>query len=305
MQDFDFQKYIQSVKGDRVVNGERAFRDYAFSRDVKVLRTLDRTRIVGLALKATARLERTWLAGEVVENAVKVGPGVQPELRALSHDVARNVGMATPPLFLSKQLGSWRAIAINVDADPCVLLDEGAVAEFEDGELMFLIGQQCGHLQNGHTPYLTCQFALEHMGEAFYGWLVKPARVALDSWARLGEITADRAGLLACRDLEAAESALRKLHPEATEERIVSIPEIADHDEDDDEDEANDEDTEEVDSDEGVDAQAEKKSYTLRTRLRALRAFAQSEIYRLATGASGGDVLSDVDKEVEGSLRLL
>jgi len=318
--DFDFQRYIQSRRGERSVDGVRTFQDYAFGRDVKVLRTLDRTRFVGLALKATARLERSWLKNEVVDKAVRVGPGAHADVRELAHDVARAVGMATPTIYLTAATRPWLAVAVTVEGSACILLDPVALDTLSNAELSFVLGQQCGHLDNGHLPYTTCQFALAQMEQGFAGWLLRPAQLALETWQRVGDITADRAGLLACRDLEVATSALRKLHPEDTATVEVGVQPVdvaesgdsaesdefqdqADLDEHDEDREDGPDDTTVVDSDAGTDAPAERRAHALRNRLRALAAFERSSFYRVATGLDGGDPLTDVDKEVEGSLR--
>ncbi len=211
MVDFDFQRYVQSRQSDRVDSrGAQAYREYAFKNDVTILRTLSRTRVVELALKATASVERSWLEGEVLGRGVKVGPGAHPAVREASHDAARALGMGTPPVYLSAATGV-PAASVVVSGHPGVVLSPELVERLDGAALRFVLGRQLGHLQNSHGPYLTCALALRHLEASRWGWVVRPAGQALGIWQHWGDVTADRAGLLACGELAAARRGLEAL----------------------------------------------------------------------------------------------
>lgn len=97
--------------------------------------------------------------------------------------------------------------------DAYIVLSTGAVDRLSDKELQFVIGHETGHIRSNHVLYhVLCLYAshiLEELG--IVGKLAIPIQSALQYWNRMSEFTADRAGLLACQDLDAALSAIMKM----------------------------------------------------------------------------------------------
>ncbi len=82
-------------------------------------------------------------------------------------------------------------------------------------ELRFVIGHECGHIQNNHVVYLTALYYLMYSANLFVRWIVTPAVLALQSWTRRAEVTCDRAGLICSGDVDVALAALTKLRARA------------------------------------------------------------------------------------------
>lgn len=97
--------------------------------------------------------------------------------------------------------------------DAYIVLSTGAVDRLSTKELQFVIGHESGHIRSNHVLYhVLCLYAthiLDQLG--FAGKIGLPLQTALQYWNRMSEFTADRAGLLACQDLEAALSAIMKM----------------------------------------------------------------------------------------------
>lgn len=97
--------------------------------------------------------------------------------------------------------------------DAYIVVSTGAVDRLSEKELQFVIGHESGHIRSNHVLYHTLcnyfSYILEKM--SVVGELARPLQVALQYWSRMSEFTADRAGLLACQDLDAALSAIMKL----------------------------------------------------------------------------------------------
>jgi len=88
-------------------------------------------------------------------------------------------------------------------------------------EMLFVIGHECGHIHNQHVTYrvltvlilesgrelLERHPALRALGET----LRLLIGTSLAAWSRRSEITADRAGLICCQDLDVAQRALVRL----------------------------------------------------------------------------------------------
>lgn len=92
-------------------------------------------------------------------------------------------------------------------------LNSGVIDMLTDMEQTFVIGHEMGHIKSGHVIYhcIVNHFAdllnSTFLPETMTGALLS----ALQYWYRMSEYTADRAGLLACQDPEAAMKALIKM----------------------------------------------------------------------------------------------
>jgi Zn-dependent protease with chaperone function len=76
-------------------------------------------------------------------------------------------------------------------------------------EMRFIIGHELGHVTLGHTWLNTLVGGMAGLPTSFGGAVL--LTLALRSWNRSCEFSADRAGLLACGSLGKATSALIKL----------------------------------------------------------------------------------------------
>lgn len=115
------------------------------------------------------------------------------------------------------QPGGLNAFTAGVE-QPIVVLESGVIDSMTDGELRFVLGHELGHVKSGHVLYYQVAMLLpvvaELFGTATFGigaLLSFPLQVALIRWQRMSELTADRAGLLACQDINAATRAMIKL----------------------------------------------------------------------------------------------
>jgi Zn-dependent protease with chaperone function len=120
-----------------------------------------------------------------------------------------------PALYL--QPGELNAFTAGVDK-PIIVLTSGLVDALTPEELFFVIAHEAGHIKSGHVLYYQIAMLLpviaEAIGAATLGvgsLLSLPLEIALLRWQRMSELTADRAGLLACQDVNAAISAMVKL----------------------------------------------------------------------------------------------
>ena len=101
--------------------------------------------------------------------------------------------------------------------DPFLLLSSDLIEKSDPAELRFVIGRELGHLKCDHVFYHTLfSGGLDSMNFALGKWvqelvkafLGKISDLILADWVLASEISADRAGLIACQDLAAANRAL-------------------------------------------------------------------------------------------------
>ncbi len=110
---------------------------------------------------------------------------------------------------------------------PIIVATRGLVEACTHNELVFVLGHELGHYICGHSRCHSLAHWLTNTADAVGGSLVKSGvgavagiatmvatsgiRPLLMAWSRYSELSADRAGLLACRDFETASSAFLKL----------------------------------------------------------------------------------------------
>ena len=126
-----------------------------------------------------------------------------PELAALVDRCAARLGIEDPINVFVVKRDTINAFATGSRAPYTVVLYTGLIEALDEEELAFVIGHELGHVMMGHTTLLTLigQLGYQDYGTRGLGVLF---RMAFLSWMRTGEYTADRAGLVACQNLNAA-----------------------------------------------------------------------------------------------------
>lgn len=218
--DFDFQRYVERRKGAREAEA-REGAAYAYAGDLRMLRALDRLRPVKMALAATVRLWRSAARAELLAGAVKVSQKQQPLVQAIGERCAAKLHIAVPTIYVATTNRAKEAHTLGTEDEHYIVVSGALVEELNEGELTDALGRQCGKIQNGHVLPATALHHLEHFAARYVRWIVAPALAALRSWARRGEITCDRAGLLCTRDVDVSAASLQKLG--APPERIEAL----------------------------------------------------------------------------------
>ena len=290
---FNFLEYVERKKEpERGRDEATGFGDYAFSGDIRVLRQIQRASPVRVVAESAVRFWKTMEKNELLGKSVKVTRRQFPSLYENVVDCAETLDVAPPTVYVS-QNPVLNAGTYGTDTEAFIILNSALVDKFDETELKFVLGHECGHLQNNHVVYHTAAQFLAQGVVSFVRWAVAPAQVALSAWSRRGEITCDRAGLLCCRDEEVAYNSIMKI--------AVGSDKLM----------------EEVDLEEYMlqleDLQSglgRVKEYFedhpyLPKRIRALKLFADSEYYRNAIGERGGRALDEVDREVEELVKVL
>ncbi len=210
--DLSFASYVAARKG---ANSARVREGgyYAYGADRRVRSVLDSLRPVTLAVEATLRFWQSVGRNSLLSSAVRVGPKQFPRIHALAERCAERLQLPGPTVYVSPAatLAERGAQTFGSMDDATIILYSALTDQFSDDELTFVIGRECGHIQNNHTIYLTTLYYLSDAANMIVRYGAQPAVIALNSWSRRAEITCDRAGLLCVRDLDIATAVLVKL----------------------------------------------------------------------------------------------
>jgi Zn-dependent protease with chaperone function len=118
-----------------------------------------------------------------------------------------------PELYIS-QNSQVNAMALGLDK-PFIVLNSAMVELMDAEEIRHIIGHELGHVLSGHTVYNTMLrnliMLVQRLALVPFAWIGLRAVVwGLEEWSRKAEMSADRAGLLATQDVDAARRALMK-----------------------------------------------------------------------------------------------
>jgi Zn-dependent protease with chaperone function len=158
------------------------------------------------------RLLRVQLTGSYL----RATPDSFPDLHATLRKACELLDSPViPDLYLAP--GDINAFTAGVER-PLILLYAGAIDLLTPEELLYVIAHEVGHIKSQHVLYYQIAEFIPVIGEivgaATFGLgeiFSAGLQVALLRWKRMSEYTADRAGLLACKDAEVALRTLMKL----------------------------------------------------------------------------------------------
>ena len=131
------------------------------------------------------------------------------ELYKIAEEAISSIDIKRLPNVYMEQNYDINACTSGYKEDVYVVLTSGAVDKLTNQELAFVIGHEAGHIKSNHVIY--------HMMVAYFNELLRNVpgsgliKPALAYWNRMSEFTADRAGLLACQDLNASLRAIVKM----------------------------------------------------------------------------------------------
>lgn len=193
-------------------------REYEHKFDRKALETLEDTPgIEKLARKfnkhAIERDSRLIFTG----STIKVTQNNFPDIYNLLNEACDILHIThIPDLYI--QWGYDVNAFTTGSENPIIVLNSGAVDLLGDDELLYVLGHEIGHIKSGHMLYHQMAMILPYIGKlagsVAFGMgkiVVKGLRYPLVHWSRMSELSADRAGLLACQNKEAVISTLMKM----------------------------------------------------------------------------------------------
>jgi predicted Zn-dependent protease len=289
----DFKGFVERRREQRAGGSAGGGHAYVYASDHAMRMAFEKMKPIELAVAASVRFFKSAGKAELLGHGVKVGLRQFPRVHGLTAECSQTLGINTPTVYIVNN-ANVNAYTYGTNDDAFITLHSALVDRFTDEELRTVIGHECGHIHNNHVVYLTTMFYLTTMATLFVKWIFEPARLALNSWSRRAEVTCDRAGMLCSRSLDVSSNVFAKLAlgsskllPEMNMDEF-----LAQHEE----------------SRDSVGRYRELFATHpwLPKRVLALRAFAESELYKRHVGIDGAGLsMEDVDTRVHEIIKVI
>ena len=206
--------------------------NYAYPCD-NYLDTILENKLIRNTLRAIATKYYGKQIEDIILNGSEVSAKNYPHLFVNYQDCCRTLSIANlPKVFVTSRLSGINALSVEVmDNEPIILLSFISVAGLNDLEQKFLLGHELGHIQMGHMLAHTVQGLLQDLNKRveLLGPIVTDLiDVPLNRWYRTSEFTADRAGYLCCKDINAIKQLFKRLEPDTPVNAFEQYKELSD-----------------------------------------------------------------------------
>jgi Zn-dependent protease with chaperone function len=154
-----------------------------------------------------------WHIVSLQGSCFQISPESCEELYNQIKEVANTLDVHPLPKLYTEWEYGINGYTTGYNEDVLMVLKSGAVDLLTPEELRFVVGHEMGHVKSGHVLFhmMAQLFNVAISQLPIVGALAEPIRFALLYWDRMSEFTADRAGLLACQNLDVALNATVKM----------------------------------------------------------------------------------------------
>ena len=187
--------------------------DFGHPIDIEIVHLLD-TPLVQSTFRSLVNVNADTAMGQTLAASIPVTAKNFPELNAVVDECTARIGIRRPYTVVSNRINGLNAMTFGSDDSPYLMLSSLMVRIMNMAQLRFVVGHECGHIAMGHVVCHTAVATFGSLsqlipivGTAAYKSLSLP----LNAWSRRSEITADRAGLFCCDDVELAKKTLLQL----------------------------------------------------------------------------------------------
>lgn len=153
---------------------------------------------------------------EICKEGLIVSEKSFPRLNSILNYCYNELGVNKyPKVYVTNRLTGVNALSIGSDDNPIVLMSPMSVAVLTEEEMKFMIGHEIGHLLQNNLECHTLKGMLDNVNDKseIIGPMISDMiEVPLNQWYRCAEYTADRAGLICCKDINAVRKLFGRFH---------------------------------------------------------------------------------------------
>lgn len=205
--------------------------DYAYPCD-NYIDTVLENKLTRQTLRAIANKYYGNQIEEIIQKGSKLTQNSFPHLYINYQHCCKVLNVTNnPKVFVTSHLSGINALSVEIENEPIIMLSYMSVITLNDLEQKFLLGHELGHIQLGHMLAHTVQGLLNDLNNRIelLGPIVSDLiDVPLNRWYRTSEFTADRAGFLCCRDMNAINQLFKKLEYDAPVNAFNQYKELSD-----------------------------------------------------------------------------
>lgn len=203
--DTSFASYLsartRSYK-DHMVGG---MLDYAFDSDFSVKQKIT-------AFQPWSKVHKNLISKEIpakikrlFQSADVAGSLQHPEIYNSVQLCAEKLQISVPTVYVRNAPNKYEIYSIGADgAEPCIVATTGLIEACSKEELNFLVGCECGHIQNNHCIFTMAApvFGIsifddpDDSDEVYRPTNVSQISATISEWLRLADVTGDRAGII-------------------------------------------------------------------------------------------------------------
>jgi Zn-dependent protease with chaperone function len=207
-----FREYAQ--RAERGGLGMQDAPRYAVEIDDWIVQALNSLGVRSVMSQAMDTLV-SFQFGQEIASSITISRRSFPDLYEVLVHCARTLGIPTPHAVSRHDPALFNAYTSGTDEYAFINISSTLLQLYTREEATFVVGHECGHIAARHVMYQTLINVLTDVTIMPLGALGASlgllASVPLLAWSRRAELTADRAGLLCCGDLQVAERALVRL----------------------------------------------------------------------------------------------
>lgn len=189
--------------------------EFAHPIDAGIIKVLD-NKLINEAFSKYINVCVDLEAGLSLSTSIKIDENSYPELNAIVDECSEKLNIPKPYAVISRAVGGINARTTGTDDFSYIAVSSLLTILLDREEQKFVIGHECGHIALGHVIYhtaLSTAGSLSALVPVVGNLIASTVTYPLNAWSRRSEISADRAGLICCRDIKTAKKAL--LHLEA------------------------------------------------------------------------------------------
>ena len=165
---------------------------------------LKRTRQIGIGIGAKTVCQVVY---DIINDKSKDEKEKLQDIYDIVKKCAERLELVVPIVFVRGDMDKAQVYSVASDIiEPCIVLSKQVVEMCSKEELMFLIGCECGRIQNNHCAYNMAftylnynKYTYRPVERSYKQTVNNQLYTALVQWVKYADITANRAGII-CLD---------------------------------------------------------------------------------------------------------